>query len=134
MALYLIIVLCLFAGTVLTFYAATWEMGIFNPIVALAIACAKATLVILFFFGRDVFRVLGRQHFWRLILWSAMTASVVAVVVQILLGAMGLGTRFPFWIMQGSSMLLTILVAAFATLYRNATILLMFVIPIQARW
>ena len=50
------------------------------------------------------------------------------------LGAIGLGTRSPFWIMQGSSMLLTILVAAFATLYANATILLMFVIPIRARW
>lgn len=47
--LYLIIVLSLFTGTVLTYFAATWEMGIFNPIVALAIACTKAVLVILFF-------------------------------------------------------------------------------------
>src|SRR5258708_13110913 len=47
--LYLVIVLCLFAGTVLTFFAATWDMGIFNPIVALTIACTKAVLVILFF-------------------------------------------------------------------------------------
>ncbi|MBZ5523496.1 MAG: hypothetical protein LAP21_14780 [Acidobacteriia bacterium] len=46
-ALYLVIVSCLFAGTVLTYFAATWEMGIFNPIVALTIACTKATLVIL---------------------------------------------------------------------------------------
>jgi cytochrome c oxidase subunit IV len=47
--LYLVILGCLCVGTVLTYFAATWEMGIFNPIVALAIACTKATLVILFF-------------------------------------------------------------------------------------
>jgi cytochrome c oxidase subunit 4 len=47
--LYLVIFGCLVVGTVLTYFAATWEMGIFNPIVALAIACTKATLVILFF-------------------------------------------------------------------------------------
>lgn len=47
--LYFIILCCLCAGTVLTYFAATWEMGIFNPVVALVIACTKATLVILFF-------------------------------------------------------------------------------------
>src|SRR5579864_4940147 len=47
--LYLIIFLCLVVGTVLTWRAAFWEMGIFNPVVALIIACTKATLVILFF-------------------------------------------------------------------------------------
>ena len=47
--LYLVILGCLCVGTVLTYFAATWEMGIFNPIIALAIACTKAILVILFF-------------------------------------------------------------------------------------
>ncbi|HEY2498062.1 MAG TPA: cytochrome C oxidase subunit IV family protein [Candidatus Angelobacter sp.] len=47
--LYAIILTCLVIGTVLTYRAAFWEMGIFNPVVALAIACTKATLVILFF-------------------------------------------------------------------------------------
>jgi cytochrome c oxidase subunit 4 len=47
--LYAIILICLVIGTVLTYRAAFWEMGIFNPIIALAIACTKATLVILFF-------------------------------------------------------------------------------------
>jgi|SRR5437660_8954766 len=47
--LYAIILLCLVIGTVLTYRAAFWEMGIFNPVVALVIACTKATLVILFF-------------------------------------------------------------------------------------
>jgi len=35
--------------TILTILAADWDMGIFNPIVALAIACTKAVIVILFF-------------------------------------------------------------------------------------
>jgi cytochrome c oxidase subunit 4 len=47
--LYLAILACLVVGTVLTWRAAFWEMGIFNPVVALAIACTKAVLVILFF-------------------------------------------------------------------------------------
>jgi len=47
--LYLIILSILVIGTVLTFFASTWDMGVFNPIVALTIACTKATLVILFF-------------------------------------------------------------------------------------
>jgi cytochrome c oxidase subunit 4 len=47
--LYAIILACLVVGTVLTYRAAFWDMGIFNPVVALTIACTKATLVILFF-------------------------------------------------------------------------------------
>jgi cytochrome c oxidase subunit 4 len=35
--------------TILTILAADWDMGIFNPIVALGIACTKAVVVILFF-------------------------------------------------------------------------------------
>jgi cytochrome c oxidase subunit 4 len=35
--------------TVLTIVAADWDMGVFNPIVALAIASTKAVVVILFF-------------------------------------------------------------------------------------
>ncbi|HWZ44737.1 MAG TPA: cytochrome C oxidase subunit IV family protein [Candidatus Saccharimonadales bacterium] len=48
-ALYGLILAILVSGTALTYFAATWEMGIFNPIVALTIACTKATLVILYF-------------------------------------------------------------------------------------
>jgi cytochrome c oxidase subunit 4 len=71
--LYLVIVLCLFAGTILTFYAATWEMGIFNPIVALAIACTKATLVVLFFmhvrYSTRLTKItVGAGLFWLMIL------------------------------------------------------------------
>jgi cytochrome c oxidase subunit 4 len=39
----------LLLGTLLTVLAARVELGIFNPIVALGIACTKAVIVILFF-------------------------------------------------------------------------------------
>lgn len=71
--LYVVIVLCLFGGTVLTFFAATWNMGIFNPIVALTIACTKAVLVILFFMhvrysSKLTMITVGAGFFWLLIL------------------------------------------------------------------
>ena len=47
--LYIGIWLALLAGTGLTVVAAKIDMGPFNPIVALAIATIKATLVVLFF-------------------------------------------------------------------------------------
>ena len=47
--LYIGIWLALLAGTILTVLAARVDMGPFNPIVALAIATIKATLVVLFF-------------------------------------------------------------------------------------
>ncbi len=46
---YSLVFLALLVGTALTIVAARFEMGIFNPIVALAIACTKAVIVILFF-------------------------------------------------------------------------------------
>lgn len=39
----------LLIGTIVTVFAANLDLGIFNPIVALAIACTKAVIVILFF-------------------------------------------------------------------------------------
>ena len=39
----------LIIGTILTVIAADLDLGIFNPIVALGIACTKAVIVILFF-------------------------------------------------------------------------------------
>ena len=48
-ALYVTIWLILLVLTGITVLAAFQHFGIFNPIIALAIACTKATLVILFF-------------------------------------------------------------------------------------
>lgn len=47
--LYVTIWLALLLGTGLTVYAATLDLGPFNPMVALAIATTKAVLVVLFF-------------------------------------------------------------------------------------
>ena len=91
-------------------------------------------LLILFWFGRDVFWRLGRRRFWRLILVTAVVAAAVAVLTHALMVLAGGGSAAPFITMQGHRMLITILIAAFATLYGEATILLFFVLPLKARW
>ena len=47
--IYAIVFVSLLAGTAITVVAAYIDLGIFNPVVALAIACTKAVIVILFF-------------------------------------------------------------------------------------
>jgi hypothetical protein len=90
-------------------------------------------LVILYMFGRDAFYGLGRKHFWRLTLWSAVGAALVAVLADVLLGN-AFGSPYNFSLMQGQTLLATIYVAAFATAKADATILLFFIIPLKARW
>ena len=46
---YATILLALLVGTALTVWASYIDLGILNPIIALGIACTKATLVVLFF-------------------------------------------------------------------------------------
>jgi cytochrome c oxidase subunit 4 len=48
-AVYAMVYATLISFTILTIFAANWDMGIFNPIVALAIASTKMVIVILFF-------------------------------------------------------------------------------------
>lgn len=93
-------------------------------------------LLILYWFGRDVFYRLGRRRFWRTLLTVALTAGLAAVVVELVTRLVSPGgtTVAPFTLMQGQRMLLAFAIAAFATLNRHATILLFFVLPIQARW
>jgi cytochrome c oxidase subunit IV len=60
-------------GTCLTWGIAFSNLGIFNPVVALAIACIKATLVILYFMhvrysDRLTMVTVGAGFFWLLIL------------------------------------------------------------------
>jgi cytochrome c oxidase subunit IV len=47
--IYVVILFALLVGTALTVWASYVDLGIFNPILAIAIACTKATLVVLFF-------------------------------------------------------------------------------------
>jgi cytochrome c oxidase subunit 4 len=46
---YLIIFVALLVGTAITIGASYVDLGQWNPVIAIAIACAKATLVVLFF-------------------------------------------------------------------------------------
>ena len=92
------------------------------------------SLLIIFWFGRDVYRYLGQRQFWQLMAWGLGTAAAVAVVAQILLDMGGLGGPNAFVLMRGQGIILTVLIAAFATVYGNATILLFFVLPLKARW
>lgn len=91
-------------------------------------------LLILFWFGRDVFWRLGRHGFWRTLGWGAIGGAVAALAVDLLMRLAGAGHAVPFVLMQGQRMILVILIAAFATLYGSATIYLFFVLPVQARW
>ena len=93
-------------------------------------------LLILFWFGRDVFWRLGRQRFWLLLVRAAIGAALVAVVVQLVQNLAGVGATgiAAFQLMQGQRILLAIVIAAFATLWGEATILLFFVLPVTARW
>lgn len=88
-------------------------------------------LLILFWFGRDVFTQLGRRRFWGLLGWSILGAGVFASLTQLLAGPL---TDQPFQLMQGQRILLVIVIAAFATMYGDATIYLFFVLPLRARW
>ncbi len=93
-------------------------------------------MVILFLFGRDVLTKLGRRQFWKLLISAAGVAGVLAVLVGIVIHLVAgpASLQSAFVLMQGQRMIVTILIAAFATMNRNATILLFFVLPIQARW
>ncbi|HVS01567.1 MAG TPA: hypothetical protein VMT16_02270 [Thermoanaerobaculia bacterium] len=93
-------------------------------------------LFILFWFGRDVFWQLGRKSFWQLLAWVCIPAALAALLVDGVIVLTGVAGSFgpPFLLMQGQRMLLAVMVAAFATMNREATILLMFVLPVQARW
>jgi cytochrome c oxidase subunit 4 len=46
---YLVILFCLLMGTALTVWASYVDLGVWNPVIALAIATTKAVLVVLFF-------------------------------------------------------------------------------------
>jgi hypothetical protein len=93
-------------------------------------------LLILFWFTRDVFWRLGREKFWFLLVRAAVGAALVAVVVHLVqsLAGGGLSGSGAFQLMQGQRILLAISIAAFATLWGEATILLFFVLPVKARW
>jgi len=73
--MYYVVFLALIVGTGLTVAAAEVDLGALNNVLMLAIACAKALLVILFFMHvrwgtRLTWVVVGSGFFWLLIMFS----------------------------------------------------------------
>jgi hypothetical protein len=93
-------------------------------------------LFIVYWFGADVHARLGRRRFWGLLARAVPGAALIAVLTQIALEAVTgqSPTPLPFQLMQGQRVLMTILVASFATVYKDATILAFFVLPLRAGW
>lgn len=92
-------------------------------------------LFILYLFAQDVFSLLGRKRFWRLLVLAPLVAAVVALLIDgLALAFAGAASPTAFALMQGQRMIILVVIAAFATLRRDATIMLFFVLPIKARW
>ena len=74
-SMYVGVFLALIVGTILTVVVAYFDLGVFNNIVMLAVAIAKALLVVLFFMhvrwsSRLTWVVAASGFFWLLILFS----------------------------------------------------------------
>jgi cytochrome c oxidase subunit IV len=67
----------LIIGTIITVIAADLNLGVFNPIVALGIACTKAVIVILFFmhvkYQSHLIKVTVAAGFFTFIVLTTMT-------------------------------------------------------------
>jgi len=76
---YALIFLALMVGTAITVAAAFVEMGPFNPIIALGIACTKATLVILYFmhirYSSKVMKLTVLSGFFMFLVLVSMTLA-----------------------------------------------------------
>jgi hypothetical protein len=91
-------------------------------------------LLFLFFFARDVFARLGRRGFWRILLLGTLVAGVVALLVDLAARQAANVSPLSLGLVQGQHTIFVVVIAAFAVLYRDATIKLMLVIPVRARW
>ena len=89
-------------------------------------------LLVLYWFAGDIRARLGAAAFWRLLAASTVLAACCAVATDTVVGVGG-GGAVPFQLLQGQRVLLAVVVAAFARLRRDATILLFFVVPVPAR-
>jgi hypothetical protein len=91
-------------------------------------------LLFLFFFARDVFARLGRRGFWQVLLTGSLAGGVVAVLVDLSARLVGRVPEASMLLVQGQHMIFVAVIAAFAVLYRDATIMLMLIVPVRARW
>lgn len=132
-----------FIPALLRLSPAVWRSGFFWQLWSYAVSGAGGPslwflleLLIVYWFGADVRARLGRGGFWRLLAWTVPGAAVAAVATEIAVEAVAgvVPTPVPFQLMQGQRVLMTAVIAAFAILYRDATILAFFVLPLRARW
>jgi cytochrome c oxidase subunit 4 len=76
---YTLVYITLLICTGLTVFAATIDMGVFNPVVALAIACFKGVIVILFFmhvkYQSNLIKMTVGAGFFTFIVLITMTLS-----------------------------------------------------------
>ena len=76
---YSFVFIALLIGTALTVVAADIDLGVFNPIIALGIACTKAVIVILFFmhvyFSSRLMKLTVAAGFFTFIVLIMMTLS-----------------------------------------------------------
>lgn len=92
-------------------------------------------LLVLFWFGRSVFLRLGRRRFWQVLLTASIGAGIAAVLVELAVTVVSPShAHAAFIAMLGQRIVMTIVIAAFATVFDQATILLFFVLPVKARW
>jgi|SRR6185312_992704 len=87
--LYLLIFAILATFTVATWGIAFVDLGIFNPVIALAIACTKATLVVLFFMhvrysSRLTMITVGAGLFWLMILITLSLSDYLSRSLRII--------------------------------------------------
>ena len=74
-SMYYGVFLALVVGTILTVFVAKYDLGPFNNVLMLTIACSKALLVVLFFMhvrwsSRLTWVVAGAGFFWLFIMFS----------------------------------------------------------------
>ena len=128
---------------VLRLTPAVWRFGYLWQAVTYALAgfggpspWILLELLVVYWFGQDVRTRLGRGRFWTVLASAVVVSAGVAILVEVGTGAaMGASAAgVPFQLMQGQRILIAILIAAFATLAGDATILLFFVLPLRARW
>jgi hypothetical protein len=92
-------------------------------------------LLILYWFARDVYWRIGRRKFWSLLGWGTVAAGLAALATALVATWIPAAEApAPFTLMQGQRTLLVIVIAAFATLFAQATVYLFFILPVQARW
>ena len=76
---YSLVFVSLLIGTLLTVLAADVDLGVFNPIIALGIACTKAVIVILFFmhvkYQSNLIKMTVASGFFTFIVLITMTLS-----------------------------------------------------------